>query len=94
MNRKIWTHGFYTNSFDPEINQWKLCKTGTDEVVAQGPKAEPLGVLGSALTRVEKAQAKYTKLKEQLEEAQMKVQEADQKLIEAQSNLHQDDPEA
>ena len=89
MTRKIWTHGFYTNSFNSESGQWELKRTDTDVLVATGPKASPLGVLGSALTRKEKAEAKYTKLKEQLDQARLKLEEAEASLAE----VHQDEQE-
>lgn len=100
MSRKIWTHGFFTNSFNSESGQWELTRTGSDELVASGPKAAPLGVLGSAMTRAEKAQAKVLSLDFQLkaaagvrDNAQLQLEEA-LRLVEASANEDEQKAEA
>lgn len=97
MDRKIWTHGFFTNTFNSETNQWTLTRTSDGEEVASGPKAAPLGVLGSALTRKEKAEAKVAKLEEQLAAAREKLEEAERLAEAAEAELLPalaDEPEA
>ena len=83
MSSKILTHGFFTNSFNSETGRWELTRTGSDELVASGPKAAPLGVLGSAMTRAEKAQGKVFSLDFKLRAAEKAAAEAQIQLEEA-----------
>lgn len=65
-NRKQWRHGFFTNTFNAETGNWQLTDNRTGELEAEGPKAAPLGKLGAAKTRCEKARSKVKELEAQL----------------------------
>ena len=64
--RKIWTHGFFTNTFNTETNKWVLTRTDGDLVTHIGTKAGPMGVLAQTLTKLEKIQTKRQNLEAEL----------------------------
>jgi hypothetical protein len=74
--RRVWTHGFFTNTFNNETGNWQLRDSRNEALIAEGPKAAKLGKLGAAMTRTEKAWDKLRNLERQLEKAQRTYSQA------------------
>lgn len=91
--RKVWTHGFFTNTFNTETNKWVLTRTDSDVVTHVGTKAGPMGVLAQTLTKLEKIQTKRRKLEAQLALLIEAEDVARGKFSDAVDGLKEDEPE-
>lgn len=85
--RKTWIHGFYNNTFNASTQLWELRDSRNDKLMAEGPKADMLGKLGSAMTRQEKAWDKVRNMERQLELAKAAYGKAYNKMIDVQFSL-------
>ena len=84
--RKTWIHGFYNNTFNASTQLWELRDSRNDKLMAEGPKADRLGKLGSAMTRQEKAWDKVRNMERQLELAKAAYGKAYNKMIDVQTH--------
>jgi hypothetical protein len=91
--RKIWTHGFFTNTFNTETNKWVLTRTDGDLVTHVGTKAGPMGVLAQTLTKLEKIQTKRQNLEAELALLIEAEDVARGKFSDAVDGLKEDEPE-
>ncbi|MBT6143626.1 hypothetical protein HOH51_03900 [bacterium] len=91
--RKVWTHGFFTNTFNTETNKWVLTRTDSDVVTHVGTKAGPMGVLAQTLTKLEKIQTKRRNLEAQLALLIEAEDVARGKFSDAVDGLKEDEPE-
>jgi len=91
--RKVWTHGFFTNTFNTETNKWVLTRTDGDLVTHVGTKAGPMGVLAQTLTKLEKIQTKRQNLEAELALLIEAEDVARGKFSDAVDGLKEDEPE-
>ena len=91
--RKVWTHGFFTNTFNTETNKWVLTRTDGDLVTHIGTKAGPMGVLAQTLTKLEKIQTKRQNLEAELALLIEAEDVARGKFSDAVDGLKEDEPE-
>lgn len=91
--RKVWTHGFFTNTFNTETNKWVLTRTDSDVVTHVGTKAGPMGVLAQTLTKLEKIQTKRRNLEAELALLLEAEDVARGKFSDAVDGLKEDEPE-
>ena len=91
--RKVWTHGFFTNTFNTETNKWVLTRTDGDLVTHVGTKAGPMGVLAQTLTKLEKIQTKRQNLEAELALLLEAEDVARGKFSDAVDGLKEDEPE-
>ena len=91
--RKVWQHGFFTNTFNTETNKWVLTRTDGDLITHVGTKAGPMGVLAQTLTKLEKIQTKRYKMEAELALLLEAEDVARGKFSDAVDGLKEDEPE-